>query len=67
MLSLIRDTRESVGMKLCDRCGLPIHGKLIVVVMDQDADFVCESCWYGFVDYLSQVDPQAANETDSEE
>ena len=39
-------------MKLCDRCMVPITGKVIVLKLTDEVDIVCEQCWLGFLDYL---------------
>ena len=42
-------------MKLCDRCNLPIRGKLIVVVLSDGQDLVCLQCWVGFLENYDKI------------
>lgn len=42
-------------MKLCDRCQLPIIGKVIVVVCESETDLVCEKCWLGFLENYDAI------------
>ena len=39
-------------MKLCERCGIPITGTVIVVCKTDGEDIVCEPCWVGFLQMM---------------
>jgi len=41
-------------MKLCDRCGVPIVGTAVVVVLSTGHDVVCHPCWLGFLHHYEE-------------
>jgi len=42
-------------MKLCERCHVPITGKVIVVCKSDGEDIVCEPCWIGFLEMMERI------------